>query len=115
MGLPGPHRADIGNRQPQRSGQHRHIEFRIVSEHANHGPAVDGAGLDLGRQIAVWPIHHHFISIGESFAGGEHRAGVADGHPIAEERADPGNCGGKINGAEDQHSRRRRVAGDKNR
>ena len=45
---------------------------------------------------------------GKRLRGGEHRAGVADGHPVAEELADPRDRGGEVDGAEDQHPRRRR-------
>ena len=55
------------------------------------------------------PLDDHLVGVREPLGGGEHRAGVAHGHVVAEELADPGHRAGEVDRAEDQHERRRGV------
>jgi hypothetical protein len=63
---PGAHRADVGDRQPQRDLQQRDVELRVVGEHAQHGALVDPAGVDLGLQVAVRPLDDDLVRVGEA-------------------------------------------------
>ena len=112
MGLPRPHRADIAElREAKRNLQDRYVELRIVGEYANHGAGVDPARVDLRCQVAMRPVDDHFVRIGKPGTGREHRSRIADGHPVSQEAAEPGNCGREIDSAENQHPRMRRIAG----
>ena len=53
------------------------------------------------------PLDDHLVRGGEPALRGEHRPGVADGDPVAEEAADVRHRGGEVDGAEDQHPRAR--------
>ena len=81
-----------------------------MGEHAQHRAAVELTSVDLCGQIAVRPFHHHLVRVGEPRRRGEHTAGVAHRHPVAQEGALLGDGGGEVDGAEDQHPRRRGVA-----
>ena len=59
----------------------------------------------LGEE-AVGPADHHLVGLGKPQPGGEHSARVAHRHVIAEELADPGHRGRKIDRAEHEHPRR---------
>ena len=59
-------------------------------------------------EVAVRPVDDHLVGLGEPAGRREHRPGVADGHVVAEEAADPGHRGGEVDRAEDQHPRLRR-------
>ena len=58
------------------------------------------------------PRHDDLVGHREAAAGGEHLAGVADRHPIAEHLGHLGQRGGEVDGAEDPHLRRRGPALD---
>ena len=81
-----------------------------MGEHAEHRAAVQRTGFDLHGQVAVRPFHHHLVGVREPRRGGEHAAGVAHGHPVAEKRPLLGDRGGEVDGAENQHPRWRGVA-----
>ena len=51
------------------------------------------------------PVDDHLVGVREPGRGGEHRPGVADRDLVAEERADPGDRGGEVDRAEDEHPR----------
>ena len=113
VGAPRAHHADVADLgQPQSDLEDGHVELRVVGEHADRGPGVDRALLGLRGEVAVGPLDDDLVGGGESGGGGEHRPGVADGHPVAEERGLPGQRSGEVDRAEDQHPRPRRVAGD---
>ncbi len=61
------------------------------------------------------PLHDDLVGLGEPLGGGEDRAGVAHGDVVAEEGTHPGDGGGEVDGAEDDHpgSRRERVHEDR--
>ena len=59
-------------------------------------------------RYSVRPLDDDLVGLGEALGGGEHRPRVAHRHVVAEEAADPGDRGGEVDGAEDQHPRRRR-------
>ena len=61
------------------------------------------------------PLDDHLVGVGEPLAGGEDRAGVAHGHPVAEELADAGHRAGEVDRPEDQHPRRRGEGLDEHR
>ena len=65
------------------------------------------ASTSVPRQVAVRPLDDDLVGVGEALRRGEGRAGVADRDPVAEERPDPGDGGGEVDGAEDDHARRR--------
>ena len=93
VGAPRAHRADVGDAvgQPQRHLEQRHVELRVVGEHAEHGALVDPAGLDLlARGTCAATSTTTSSADGEARARGEHRPGVADRHLVAEEVARPG-------------------------
>ena len=98
----GPQVADVGLQ-----GRHdgRHVELRVVGEHADRVAGPE-AGADLG-QVLVRPGHHHLVGHREAGPGGEHRPGVADRHPVAEDLGHLGQGGGEVDGAEDDHPGRR--------
>ena len=115
VGLAGAHRADVGDRQPQRVGQHRDVELRVVGQHADHRATVQRARIHLRPQVPVRPVDDHLVGLRETLAGGEHRPGIAHRHPVSEERPDPGHRGGEVDRPEHQHPRRGREAGDEDR
>ena len=47
--------------QPQRDLEQRHVELRVVGEHAEHGALVDPAGLDLLAEVLVRPLDDHLV------------------------------------------------------
>ena len=80
----------------------------VVREDADRRPLVDrSAGEELVR-----PLDDQLVDVGEALPGDELRAGVADGHPEAEELADLGHGGGVVDRAEDVHRRPRGEGGD---
>ena len=75
-----------------------------VSTHtASRGPSV---GADPLEQ-AVRPVDDDLVGHREPPPGGEHLAGVAHRHPVAEHLGHLDQRGGEVDGAEDQHLRRR--------
>ena len=70
-----------------------------------HRARVDPAGLALGREVAVRPVHDDLVGLGEAAGGREDGPGVADGHVVAEEAADPRHRRREVDRAEDQHPR----------
>ena len=108
VGTPRAHRADVGHLgEPERHLEQGYVELRVVGEHADGGPPVDPAGRDLGVEVAVRPVDDDLVRLGEAGRGREHGPGVADRDVVAEERADPGDRGGEVDRAEDQHPRLR--------
>ena len=83
-----------------------------MGQHADRGPRVDRALLGLRGEVAVGPVDDDLVGVGETGRSREHGPGVAHGDPVSEERALPGEGRGEVDGAEDQHPRSRRVAGD---
>ena len=77
----GPH---IGQVQAQRFGQRRHVELRVVAEHAHHGAGIQPSRRRLPAQVLVRPLHLDRVGGGKTLRGGEHRAGVADGDVVAQ-------------------------------
>ena len=75
VGAPRAHRADVGDRQPQRHLQQRDVELRVVGEHAEHRALVDPAGVDLGLQVAVRPLDDHLVGVGEPLRASRTPAG----------------------------------------
>ena len=57
------------------------------------------------REVAVRPVDDDLVGLREAGAGREHRPGVADGHVVAEEGADPRHRRGEVDRPEDQHPR----------
>ncbi len=57
------------------------------------------------------PVDDHLVGRGKARSGGEHRAGIADRDPVAEERSLLRQRGGEVDRAEHQHPRARSVAG----
>ena len=55
------------------------------------------------------PLDDDLVGLGEPRGGREDRARVAHGHVVAEEGPDPGDRGGEVDGAEDEHPRLRGV------
>ena len=105
------HGADVAGRGAQRHLQQRNVELRIVGQHADHGALVD---IRAG-QVTVRPFHDDLVGVTEPRRGGEDAARVAYGHAVAEELPDPGDRGGEVDRAEDQHPRRRRERVDEHR
>ena len=74
-----------------------------MGEHADRVSwPEDGADL---RQVLVGPGHHHLVRHREAGPGGEHRAGVAHRHPIAQDLGHLGQGGREVDRAEDDHPR----------
>jgi hypothetical protein len=71
-----------------------------VGEDADRGTAVHLGAL----QVAVRPLDHDLVRVREACRGGEDRAGVAHGDPVAEEAAGLAERGGEVDRAEDQHA-----------
>ena len=82
----------------------RDVELRVVGEHA-HGVAGPSSGVTLA-QVPVGPVDDHLVGAGEPPTGGEHRPGVADRHPVAEDLGHGGQGGGEVDGPEDDHAGR---------
>ena len=62
----------------------------------------------LGGEVAVRPVDDDLVGLREAAVGREDGPGVAHGHVVAEEAADPGHRGREVDRAEDQHPRLRR-------
>jgi hypothetical protein len=86
-----------------------------VGQHAQHGAPVDLPGVDLPAQVPVRPVDDHLVGVGEAAGGGEHRPGVADGHPVPEERSDARDGGGEVDRPEHDHAGAGGVGGDEQR
>ncbi|MDH6628604.1 hypothetical protein M2271_006437 [Streptomyces sp. LBL] len=65
--------------------------------------AYGGALVHFGVfQVAVGPVDHHLVGVGEACGRGEDGARVADGDPVSEEAAGLAEGGGEVDGSEDQ-------------
>ncbi len=105
MGPPRSHRADVAGVRPQGQFQQRYVELRIVGQHAQRRTAIDL--VECTGQEAMRPVDHDLVCLGEPRAGGEHAAGVAHRHVVAEELADPRHGRREVDRPEHEHPRRR--------
>ncbi len=107
MGGPAAHDADVADVRGEGADQRRHVEFRVVRQHAHgvarseRGPAVVEHG---GR-----PGDEDLVGHREAAPSGEHLSGVADRHPVPEHLGDASQGGGEVDRTEDPHLRRRSV------
>lgn len=100
VGPAAAHHPDVRGGGPQRRGEQRHVELRVVGQDAD-----DRARVHRGRgQVGVRPGADDLVRGGEAFPGGEGRTGVAHGHAVAEEGPDPRGGRGMVDGAEDEHA-----------
>ena len=75
----------------------------VSTQTASRGPRVGALPLEQ----PVGPVDHDLVGLGEPAAGGEHLAGVAHRHPVAEHLGHLDQRLGEVDGAEDQHAGRR--------
>ena len=111
VGLAAAHHADVadpaGAARPAMAGTSNFGSW--VSTHtASRGPSVGPTPLEQ----AVRPVDDDLVGHREAALGGEDLAGVAHRDAVAEHLGHPGQRGGEVDGAEDQHLRRRGEALD---
>ena len=75
----------------------------VSTQTASRGPSEAPTALEQ----PVGPVDDDLVGIGEPAPGGEHLAGVAHRDAVAEHLGHPDQRGGEVDGAEDQHVRRR--------
>ena len=107
VGLAAAHHADVADVGGERPLHGGHVELRVVGQDA-HGVARSELGAVLvehrGRPGDLDLVGHR-----EAPPGGEHLAGVAHGHAVAEHLGDPRQRRGEVDRSEDPHLRRRGV------
>ena len=104
------HHADVAHAGRQRALNCRNIELRIVCEDADGIPRPQLLAdlVEDGRR----PRDPDSVRHREAASGGEHFAGVADRHPVAEHLGDPGERCGEVDRSEDPHLWWRRMRFD---
>ena len=59
VAAPGSHRAHVGDVEPESGLQDRHIDLRIVGEHADHAAVIEVTALGGRGQELMGPGAHH--------------------------------------------------------
>ena len=113
VGLARAHRAEVADPGRERPDDGGHVELAVVGEHAHRVTRAEVVA-DL-LEVAVGPLVDDLVGHREPLAGGEHRAGVAHDHAVAEHLGHAGQRAGEVDGAEDDHARRRRERLDEHR
>ncbi len=113
MGPARAHGAEVADLCLQRRDHGGDVELVVVGEDA-HRIAWAERPTDPLEQ-AVRPVHDDLVGEREPGLGREHLPGVADGDPVAEQLGQAHEGGGEVDGAEDEHLRRRGEALDEHR
>src|SRR5436190_10363109 len=101
VGTPGSHCTHVADLRLHRGRDRGHVELVVVGEHANDITRTE-LGAD-GFEIAIGPHVLDFVGHRKALHRREHRARVADGDPEAEHLGNPGQRGGEVDRAEDDH------------
>ena len=100
------HRADVADVGAESGHDRRDVELRVVRQHTDR---VLGSEVGTVRgEPLIGPLHHHLIGHREALIGREGRACVTDRDVVPEHLRDFGERCGEVDGAEDDHPRRRR-------
>ena len=106
VGAAAAHRPEVADVGGERGHDGGHVELGVVGEHAHRVAA--GRASAPTRSSSRWGQSTTTSSAsGKRCAGGEHLAGVAHGDAVAEHLGHPDERGGEVDGAEDEHPRRR--------
>ena len=98
------HRAEVADPRLHRRHDRGHVELVVVGQHADRVARTELVA-DL-REVAIGPVVDDFVGHREAQHRGEHGAGVAHRHAVAEHLGDLRERGGEVDRAEDDHARR---------
>ena len=101
----GAHRPDVGRLGAQREREDLVVDLGVVREHGKVGRAIDPPEL---LERVLWPLHDHLVRVAGTAHGGELFARVDHVGPPTGHARQVREMARVLDGAEDEHARRRR-------